>query len=506
MRTLSESNSEGSSVRTARRCAPWAPSGSVVALLLGCAPGVALAGGGIVAWWLGIALSVCGLGAVRIQRYRLVNRVHREFTQPLNAACDVVDDLRGGATLARVEDAGAQPVRNLARRINKTLTGAFEESQSSQAKLVSITAAFDRMNAVLRTFTEGVFVIGKRGEIVLANPAAYAFLDRDAVTPMQGRTGDDAPPPSFAQLVVGPLRAPLERALERLDSGQSVRETRRGIQGLAAGVIVDLDVVPVDPEHGAGRFGILVVVTDVTKSFEVGRLKDEFLSSLSHELRTPLTNIVSYAEIVAQMTVQTPDAHEFLQILQSESRRLHRLVDNVLEYADIQTGKIEWNNEELALDDLVRSCFAVFAERATENEIRIECVGASEQTVCVDRHHYLQVLGNVLDNAMKFTPEGGLVRIEIVDVDGAVEVRVHDDGDGVPERERERVFDRFTQLREPVSGRPIGTGMGLAVCRVVVEHYGGRVWCEQSPLGGACFVIQTPALVAGPQRVAAPTS
>ncbi len=436
--------------------------------------------------WIGGAAAITFLVSFFWWR-RICRRIHREFTSPLFIAGVVVDRMRAGDKDRRVPDAGAQVVRNLLRRLNHSLSDAIESQALSQAKLMSVEAAFDRIHAVLRSLSEGVIVVGRRGDIVLANPSARELM-AEGVSRIEGAPVGDTFPEEFGAVLSG--------MLEPVLGGDSKREFSEGVQH--GNGIFDIAVIPVETQVGGSNFGTLVVMTDVTKSHEVAALKDEFLSSVSHELRTPLTNILAYTEILTSMTDQDPESREFLGIIQTESKRLHRLVDNVLEYSKLETGKVEWNLEDVDLGETLQGCIAAFAERTAAEELAVELQGESGAIARADRTRLQQVFASVLDNALKFSERGGQVRVEFAARGGMTETRIHDCGPGVPEEQREVIFGHLTQLGDCLVDKPSGTGMGLAICVRILEELGGSIRCEDSPLGGACFVIEVPEAAAVP--------
>lgn len=233
---------------------------------------------------------------------------------------------------------------------------------------------------------------------------------------------------------------------------------------------------------------------------ELDRLKDDFLSIVSHELRTPLTSIRSFAEILtANPDLEPARRTEFLGIVTRESERLTRLINQILDLAKLEAGRMEWRMGELdargAIEEALAANRALFAERdialATDLPEHLPPVFA-------DRDRLIQVLVNLLSNAVKFCePQRGRVLVTAQLTDGELRVAVADNGPGIPSEARTKIFERFHQLHGP--GATEGTGLGLAISRQIVEHFGGRIWVEPAPGGGARFVFALPL----PRRTAA---
>jgi len=242
---------------------------------------------------------------------------------------------------------------------------------------------------------------------------------------------------------------------------------------------------------------------------QLEHLKSGFLSSVSHELRTPLTSIMGFAKLIAKdfnkfFTPEPgssfqPKAERILRnldIVEKESERLTRLINDVLDLSRIESGKMLWRDELLDVVDVTAD--AVMAvEGRLENrpgvQLRLD-LPVSLPAVSADRDRIHQVLINLLDNAIKFTQEGHVLVEAGVDAEGMLVVCVEDTGPGISSEETEKIFDKFHQhdRKDTLKDKPKGTGLGLAICRHIVEHYGGRIWVESSPGGGSVFSFTLP--------------
>ena len=228
---------------------------------------------------------------------------------------------------------------------------------------------------------------------------------------------------------------------------------------------------------------------------ELDRLKDDFLATVSHELRTPLTSIRSFSEILLDNPdLDAEERAHFLRIITSESERLTRLINDVLDLSKIESGRMDWQVAPADLGDLVRAAIRAGQGILAEKGVALETAIPAEPTpVVCDRDRIVQVVLNLLSNACKFVPRpGGRVRVELRRRGAVFEVRVEDNGPGVPPSQREAVFEKFHQLTGDLNTqKPTGTGLGLTISRQIVERFGGRIWVEDSPLGGAalCFTL-----------------
>jgi signal transduction histidine kinase len=223
-------------------------------------------------------------------------------------------------------------------------------------------------------------------------------------------------------------------------------------------------------------------------------LKDDFMSSVTHELRTPLTSIRALSELMLDAPdMDTGQREEFLRIVVSESERLSRLVNQILDMAKIESGHAEWHNADVDMRTLVANAVRAASELLRERGAVVELsLPDHVPLIHADPDRLTQVMLNLLSNAAKFVPAvGGRVDVLLrADGDGLV-VEVRDNGPGVPPAERATVFEKFRQGGDALT-RPPGTGLGLPISRQIVHHFGGRMWLESEPGGGACFAFQLP--------------
>ncbi|MGD9521266.1 ATP-binding protein [Tepidiphilus sp. HLB4] len=234
------------------------------------------------------------------------------------------------------------------------------------------------------------------------------------------------------------------------------------------------------------------------KLTELDRLKDEFISAVTHELRTPLTSIRALAEILAEdPDLPRDDRLRFYRIIVRECERLTRLVNQVLDLAKLESGHGQWHPEALEVGHLLQEAIEAILPLATEKGVRLEVsVAPGLPPVWADRDRVVQVILNLLNNALKFVPEGaGIIEIQ-ADRQGEGEVAVHiaDNGPGISPEFLPHVFERFRQATQGAA-KPPGTGLGLAICKRIVEHMGGRIWVESTPGKGARFTFTLPLAV-----------
>jgi signal transduction histidine kinase len=242
---------------------------------------------------------------------------------------------------------------------------------------------------------------------------------------------------------------------------------------------------------------------------ELDSLKSRFLSSVSHELRTPLTSIMGFSKIILRdmkrdVLPALPEnvrgrkkadrIASNVEVIQREGDRLKRLINGVLDLAKIESGRMEWHDQSVRLNECVEEAVQVVEGAFNDNPELILRVDLDESLplIFADRDRIVQVLVNLMSNAAKFTKAGEVAVFAVRNSDGWVRVSVSDTGPGIQPEDLERIFDRFHQGGGK-EGKPLGTGLGLAICKEIVEHYGGEIRAESGIGAGSRFIFSLPA-------------
>jgi PAS domain S-box-containing protein len=221
------------------------------------------------------------------------------------------------------------------------------------------------------------------------------------------------------------------------------------------------------------------------------QLKSEFLASMSHELRTPLHTIVGFAELLAE-ELEGPlnqKQHRFVNNIHQDSLHLLALINDILDISKIESGRLELHCEAFDIASVLEDTVSSLRPQGVAKSIRIETNLLKPQAIFADRLRIKQILYNLLNNALKFTPAGGRVQVGAAMRDGFLEVSVSDTGVGIPQDQHEAVFDKFYQVGTTTKGVREGTGLGLAITKALVEEHGGRIWVESQPGKGSRFTF-----------------
>ncbi|TFH21196.1 MAG: response regulator, partial [Myxococcales bacterium] len=249
----------------------------------------------------------------------------------------------------------------------------------------------------------------------------------------------------------------------------------------------------------AGRDSYTAIIRDITRERELEQMKSDFVSTVSHEIRTPLSCIISSAKILEKNAEERPDvARKFSGIIAHEGARLSRLINDLLNLSKMDTGGLEWTFKEADATDLLRQAVTLHRPDAHEHGLSLSAIAPDDiDAVTVDRDKFVQVTSNLIRNAIKFTENGGKIELTAEPWrDGLVCVTVSDTGIGIAEENCKLIFDRFKQIGDVLTDRPQGSGLGLPVCKELIEHWGGEIWVESEPGHGSRFRFTIPGVAA----------
>ena len=250
---------------------------------------------------------------------------------------------------------------------------------------------------------------------------------------------------------------------------------------------------------------------DISSRKEIERMKNEFVSVVSHELRTPLSSIVGSLGLLAKMQNERDDVQRLIRVARDNSQRLVRLINDILDVEKLDTDTLQIRREPVELEALLDS--AVQANQGYADQFGVNLAlgqGAGPAWVDANYDRLMQVMANLLSNAAKFSPSGARVEIRLQRLTEAYRVSVADPGQGIPEEFKPRVFDRFSQADSSTSRRRGGTGLGLTICKMIVDKLGGKIGFESTAGLGSTFYFELPphpqaALLEKQNRGAVPT-
>ena len=338
------------------------------------------------------------------------------------------------------------------------LTGTFNEMASVlRQTLAAVENERTKLDTLFLHMTDGVVAFDHTGRLIHRNPAAVTML---------GRTlGEDS---RYDQLF-GSLY-PMEQilALHRPDYAEA--------QQVVGDRMLELYLAPFSSDQEKG--GVLIVLHDVTEQHRNEERRKEFVANVSHELRTPLTNVRSYAETLRSAEGDIPQEMEnsFLDIIISETDRMTHIVQDLLTLSRLDAGNTEMRFAPFSFRESVENVCRANAMEARRHSHSLTCTLAEDMPeISGDRQRLEQVVTNILGNAIKYTPDGGHIAVTGGGSGRSVWVEVTDDGIGIPEKDRDRIFDRFYRVDKARSRESGGTGLGLSIAKEIVERHHGSL-------------------------------
>ncbi|MEY4636789.1 MAG: Alkaline phosphatase synthesis sensor protein PhoR [Acidobacteriota bacterium] len=422
------------------------PLTSTTLLLLGVAAGVVLA-------FAALALFRASRAAGVNQRVNAIQAVARRYAlgDLSRPAPDYGDD--GLGSVARSMD---QAVQELGRRVE------------------SLARDRARMEAILGSMIEGVLVVDEQGRLQLVNEAARRILKLE-----QGALNH-----SYVEAIRHPgIVEHLGRALAGGETGalelSVTRDTTRTL------------VAQVAPVVTAGR-GAVLVMHDITELRKADLIRRDFVANVSHELRTPLTAIKGYAEALLD-DPDDPEARErFIEIIHRQAERMERLVKDLLRLARLEAGQETVEVAPCDIAALVRGIVTDFEPMAAAKHQTIR-VSVPEEAAMLetDAAKLHDIIRNLVENAVNYTPDSGAIEIGARVADGRFQLTVADTGHGIAPDDLGRVFERFYRV-DKSRARPGGTGLGLSIVKHLVQVLEGEVFVENQPTGGALFTVNLP--------------
>ncbi len=437
----------------------------------------------------GVWLASCLIGGlIGFAAWRIAAALQRDIRRLVG----YLHTLSGeGATLPPRLGFGLGPAANVAAQTIQAMSERLDEMTRlrRELELRSRVSEAERghLEAILNAITDGVVVTDAFDEVKIANGAAAQVLDFE-LQPALRRPLDEVTEDARLIKLIKDTRdagANQRRGMEHRVGGRSFRVTTTCVAGRG-----------VAAPGAAGAAGVVTVLHDVTRDKEIAEMKSDFVSKVSHELRTPLSSIKAYVEMLIDGEAHDEDTRsEFYGIVQNETDRLQRMIDNILSISRIESGVTKVHREQVELAVLVNGCVEVVLPQARDKGVTLDrLVTEREAVVFADRDMLVQAVMNVVSNAVKYTPAGGTVGLAMVS-DGpsrTVTLSVTDTGVGIPAEDVPRLFQKFYRVPSNNTVAP-GTGLGLNLVKHVVENvHAGSVSVESTVGHGTTFKMALP--------------
>jgi len=396
----------------------------------------------------------------RVDRLRMfTGRVAEGDFRPIEAdrAGDDLDEL-------------AVSLNETAARLDRTIQTLTEERNLS--------------SAILGSMVEGVAVVSSSERLLFANQGFAEILELDT------------PPKSGS---------PLLEVVRQTELITAVRQVMQGEPRVQAEIVTGtlrqrFFAVTVASVRAVETTGAVIVLHDITDLRKLERVRRDFVANVSHEFKTPLTAIQGFAETLLAGAIDDPQNRlRFLKIILDHSRRLARLTDDLLELSKMDADRLDLDIRRLSVSQFVQSCLETTERPAAEKDLRISVnLQQPLPDIAADRRRLAEVLQNLLDNAIQYTPAGGQIMVSASADGSEVTFTVSDTGIGIPQADQPRIFERFYRVDVARSREVGGTGLGLSIAKHLVEAHGGRIWVESEVGQGSQFHFTVP--VFDPER------
>ncbi len=414
--------------------------------------------------------------------FLLAALVARRITRPVITLTGAARRVASGDLGTKAEVTGEDEVSDLAEAFNQmTESLALSDAQLREAAEEEARLR-GRLETVVNSMGDGLVAVDDQGRVVTFNPAATTILGRSRGT------------------VLG---KPLERVVEIRDAeGQVVplgRELRRGTAFVerADGRLVPVAIVSSSLRDTGGRpFGQVLVLRDMTREHEVERMKTEFLTSVSHELRTPLTPIIGYSEILSGREVPAERVKQFADSMLASAHRLERIVAMLLDFAAMEGGRMTIEAAPTALLPLLSKAIEEWRGRTDRHEFSTRFESSLPEAL-VDVSLMRRAIDEVLDNAVKYSPQGGTVTVSMSPENSRrsrmIRLDVRDEGIGIAPEDLPRIFEDFRQLDASDTRSFGGLGLGLAFVKRIMDAHRGTITARSVPGEGTTFSLLIPA-------------
>jgi two-component system sensor histidine kinase ResE len=332
---------------------------------------------------------------------------------------------------------------------------------------------------ILANLAEGVIATDRQGRVILLNPGAERVLELK-----QGETLNHPLQEIRGCQPLGDL------FLEAMAAG----EQRRREFTLASGKIILLARVAPLLEEEKGIYGAVGVLQDITDFKKLEQLRRDFIADVSHELRTPLTSIQGFSEALLDgVASDGPTQEEYLKVIHRESLRLSRLINELLDLARLEAGKINWELNSIEIPDLFAGVLFKLKPQLEEKQIRVEQEITPDVPVVPGNEERIeQVLINLLENAVRFSLPGGVIKMMASFCGSEVKISISDQGPGIPEEDLPSIWERFYRVEKSRSRALGGAGLGLAIVKQIVTNHGGKVAVSSQEGTGSTFSFTLP--------------
>lgn len=401
--------------------------------------------------------------------------IAHSITQPIGEMREQALRIARGDYSRKVTVHGKDELGQLALTFNQ-LAEQIEETQDA------MESERNRLNSVLSHMSDGVVATDRRGKVITINDMALSLL---------GISKEAA----IGQNILNLLDIEKDYTLRKILESTEELLIERKESNYGDNKIIRVEFSMIRRESGFIS-GLVAVMHDVTEQEQNERDRREFVSNVSHELRTPLTSMRSYIETLSEGAWQDQEiAPRFLKITLDETDRMIRMINDLLDLSRMDNDNLKLNIEMVNFNELVNFVLDRFDVIIANSEKKYRIVREFTQRplfVEVDTDRMIQVIDNIMNNAIKYSPDGGKITVRLIETHNNVILSITDQGLGIPKKDISRIFDRFYRVDKARARKQGGTGLGLAISKEVVKALGGTIWATSIENYGSTFYISLP--------------
>ncbi|MDD7693516.1 MAG: cell wall metabolism sensor histidine kinase WalK [Limosilactobacillus sp.] len=424
--------------------------------------------------YLSAALITIAIGLI------LAILISQEITRPIEEMRKQALRIARGDFSGQVRVMGNDELGQLAGAVNN-LSVRVEEAQAST------DSERRRLDSVLSHMSDGVLATDRRGNVTIVNNMALQLLGVDHEDDLIGKS------------IIDVLDIRHDYTVRQLVNSDQ-REMIIDMSNDGNNLILNAYFSPIQRESGFVS-GLVCVLHDVTSQQKEERERKQFVSNVSHELRTPLTSVHSYVEALSDGAWKDKEvAPKFLNVIQGETDRMIRMINDLLSLSRMDAGTTKLNLEYVNIKELLNYILNRFdmiikneEEDSSKKKYKIERHFTKKDLwVEIDTDKFTQVIDNIMNNAIKYSPDGGIITVRLLETHNHVIMSISDQGLGIPRKDLGRIFDRFFRVDKARSRKQGGTGLGLAISKEVINMLGGQIWVDSVEGHGSTFYISLP--------------
>lgn len=406
--------------------------------------------------------------------------ISQEITRPIEEMRKQALRIARGDFSGQVRVMGNDELGQLAGAVNN-LSVRVEEAQAST------DSERRRLDSVLSHMSDGVLATDRRGNVTIVNNMALQLLGVDHEDDLIGKS------------IIDVLDIRHDYTVRQLVNSDQ-REMIIDMSNDGNNLILNAYFSPIQRESGFVS-GLVCVLHDVTSQQKEERERKQFVSNVSHELRTPLTSVHSYVEALSDGAWKDKEVTpKFLNVIQGETDRMIRMINDLLSLSRMDAGTTKLNLEYVNIKELLNYILNRFdmiikneEEDSSKKKYKIERHFTKKDLwVEIDTDKFTQVIDNIMNNAIKYSPDGGIITVRLLETHNHVIMSISDQGLGIPRKDLGRIFDRFFRVDKARSRKQGGTGLGLAISKEVINMLGGQIWVDSVEGHGSTFYISLP--------------